>query len=84
MVDQVEHLGVVTGLGADPLSLVGLVAPVIGSGISPTWLSLSMVAGVVTLVIGMTGNIDCPFNCQKESQKHELASPSKLLCSASA
>ena len=67
-----------------PLTLVGLVAPVIGSGISPTWLSLSMVAGVVTLVIGMTGNIDCPFNCQKESQKCELASPSKFLCCASA
>ena len=67
-----------------PLSLVGLVAPVIGLGISPTWLSLSMVAGVVTLVIGMTGNIDCPFNCQKESQKCELASPSKFLCCASA
>ena len=31
--------------------LVGLVAPVIGSG-APTWLSLSMVAGVVTLAIG--------------------------------
>ena len=84
MVDLVEHLGVVTGLGADPLSLVGLVAPVIGSGISPTWLSLSMVAGVVILVIGVTGNIDCPFNCQKESQKCELASPSKFLCCASA
>ena len=67
-----------------PLSLVGLVAPVIGLGVSLTWLSLSMVAGVVTLVIGMTGNIDCPFNCQKESQKCELASPSKFLCCASA
>ena len=84
MVDRVERLGVVTGLGADPLLLVGLVAPVIGLGISPTWLSLSMVAGVVTLVIGVTGNIDCPFNCQKESQKRELASPSKFLCCASA
>ena len=84
MVDRVEHLGVVTGLGADPLSLVGLVAPVIGLVISLTWLSLSMVAGVVTLVIGVTGNIDCPFNCLKESQKHELASPSKFLCCASA
>ena len=49
-----------------PLSLVGLVAPVIGLGVSPTWLSLSMVAGVVTLVIGMTGNIDCPFNWLKD------------------
>ena len=64
--DQVEHLGVVTGLGVDPLSLVGLVAPVIGSGIALTWLSLLMVAGVVTLVIGMTGNIDCPFNWLKD------------------
>ena len=52
--DRVECLGVVTGLGADPLPLVGLVAPVIGSGIALTWLSLLMVAGVVTLVIGMT------------------------------
>ena len=64
--DRVERLGVVTRLGADPLSLVGLVAPVIGSGISPTWLSLSMVAGVVTLAIGVTGNIDCPFNWLKD------------------
>ena len=64
--DRVERLGVVTGLGVDPLSLVGLVAPVIGLGIPPTWLSLLMVAGVVTLVIGMTGNIDCPFNWLKD------------------
>ena len=35
-----------------PLSLVGLVAPVIGLGTALTWLSLSMVAGVVTLVMG--------------------------------
>ena len=48
--DRVECLGVVTGLGEGPLSPVGLVAPVIGSGIALTWLSLSMVAGVVTLV----------------------------------
>ena len=52
--------------GVVPLSLVGLVAPVIGSGVSLTWLSLLMVAGVVTLVIGMTGNIDCPFNWLKD------------------
>ena len=64
--DRVECLGVVTGLGVDPLSLVGLVAPVIGLGIALTWLSLSMVAGVVTLVVGMTGNIDCPFNWLKD------------------
>ena len=60
MVDLVERLGVVTGLGVAPLSLVGPGAPVelMGSVISPTLLSLSMVAGVVTPVIGMTGNID--------------------------
>ena len=63
-----------------PLSLVGLVAPVIGSGVSPTWLSLSMVAGVVTLVIGVTGNIDCPFNWLKDERECELVSPSKFLC----
>ena len=58
--DRVECLGVVTGLGVDPLSLV------IGSGISLTLLSLSMVAGVVTLIIGVTGNIDYPFNWLKD------------------
>ena len=86
MVDLVEHLGVVTGLGMAPLSLVGWGAPVelIGSVISLTLLSLSIVAGVVTLVIGITGNIDHSLNCLKESQEHELASPSKFLCCASA
>ena len=51
-----------------PLSFVGLVTPVelIGSVISLISLSLSLVAGVVTLVIGMTGNIDCPFNWLKD------------------
>ena len=85
MVDLVECLGVVIcGLGVAPLSLVGPVAPVelIGLVISLTLLSLSMVAGVVTLVIGVTGNIDHSFNCLKESQGHELASPSKFLCCA--
>ena len=47
-----------------PLSLVGWGAPVklIGSGVSPTLLPLSTVAGVVTLVISITGNIDHSFN----------------------
>ena len=69
-----------------PLSLVGLVAPVelIGSVISPTLLSLLMVAGVVTLVIGVTGNIDFSFNWLKDEQECELVSPSKFLCCASA
>ena len=86
MVDRVECLGVVIGLGVAPLSLVGLGAPVelIGLVISLTLLSLSMVAGVVTLVIGVTGNIDHSFNCLKESQECELTSPSKFLCCASA
>ena len=86
MVDLVGRLGVVTGLGMVPLSLVGWGAPVelIGLVISPTLLSLLMVAGVVTLVIGVTGNIDHSFNCLKESQECELASPSKFLCCASA
>ena len=34
----------------------------IGLVVSPTLLPLSIVAGVVTLTIGVTGNIDCPFN----------------------
>ena len=44
-----------------PLSLVGWGAPVelIGLGVSLTLLPLSTVAGLVTLVIGVTGNIDC-------------------------
>ena len=69
-----------------PLSFVGLVAPVelIGSVISLTLLFLSMVAGVVTLVIGMTGNIDFSFNWLKDEQERELVSPSKFLCCASA
>ena len=67
MVDLVECLGVVTGLGMVPLSFVGWGAPVelIGSVISLTLLSLSIVAGVVTLVIGVTGNIDFSFNWLK-------------------
>ena len=43
-----------------------------------------MVAGVVTLVIGMTGNIDFSFNRLKDEQECELVSPSKFLCYASA
>ena len=86
MVDLVERLGVGIRLGMIPLSLVGWGAPVemIGSGISPTLLPLLIVAGVVTLVIGVIGNIDHSFNCLKESQECELTSPSKFLCCASA
>ena len=69
-----------------PLPLVGWGAPVelIGSGVSLTVLSLSIVAGVVTLVIGVTGNIDHSFNWLKDEQERELVSPSRFLCCASA
>ena len=69
-----------------PLSLVGWCTPVelIGSGVSPTLLSLSTVAGLVTLAIGVTGNIDFSFNWLKDQQECELVSPSKFLCCVSA
>ena len=69
-----------------PLSLVGWGASVelIGLGVSLTLLPLSIVAGVVTLVIGVTGNIDFSFNWLKDEQERELVSPSKFLCCASA
>ena len=62
MLDEVPPLSV--GWGAS-VELIGLV-------ISPTLLPLSIVAGVVTLVIGVTGNIEFPFNWLKESKEHEL------------
>ena len=65
--DLVEHLGVEGTLG--PLK-VGWSASVemIGSVDFLTLLSLSLVAGVVTLAIGVTGkNIEFPFNWLKES-----------------
>ena len=62
--DLVEHLGVEGILETAPLSPVGWVAPVelIGLGVSLTLLPLSTVAGLVTLAIGVTGNIDRSFN----------------------
>ena len=50
--------------GNAPLSPVGWGAPVelIESGVSLTLLPLSTVAGLVTVAICVTGNIDCPFN----------------------
>ena len=67
--DLVECLSGVEGtLGVIPL-MVGESASVemIGLVGFPTLLSLSVVAGVVTLVIGVTGNIKFPFNWLKES-----------------
>ena len=63
LVDLVELLGVEGTLGVIPLTagwspsveMIGLVD-------FPTLLSLSIVAGVVTLAIGVTGNIEFPFN----------------------
>ena len=62
--DLVECLGVEGVLEMAPLSPVGWGAPVelIGSGVSLTLVPLLTVAGLVTLVIGVTGNIDCSFN----------------------
>ena len=58
------------GWGAS-VELIGLV-------VSPTLLPLSIVAGVVTLTIGVTGNIEFPFNWLKESKEHELVFPFKV------
>ena len=84
--DLVECLGVGGRLDEMvPLSVGwGVSVELIGSVISPTLLPLSIVAGLVTLAIGVTGNIDCPFNWLKDSQERELVSPSKFLCCASA
>ena len=68
LVDLVECLGVEGTLGVIPL-MVGWGASVemTGSVDFPTLLSLSIVAGVVTLAIGITGNIEFPFNWLEES-----------------
>ena len=66
MVDLVECLGVEGTLG--PLTVGwGASVEMIGSVDFPTLLSLSVVAEVVTLAIGVTGNIEFPFNWLKES-----------------
>ena len=68
LVDLVECLGVEGTLGVIPL-MVGWGASVemIGSVDLLTLLSLSVVAGEVTLAIGVAGNIEFPFNWLKES-----------------
>ena len=69
-----------------PLIEIGWGASVelIGSVDFPTLLPLSLVPGVVTLSIGVTGNIDSIFNGLKESEEHELNFPSKFHGCASA
>ena len=83
--DLVECLGVEGTLGVAPLTAGwGASVEMIGSVVSLTLLPLSIVAGVVTLVIGVTGNIDCPFNWSKESEECEYVFPSKFPGCASA
>ena len=90
--DLVEHLGVEGRLnetdGRLETALLtvgwGVSVELIGSVISLTLLPLSTVAGVVTLVIGVTGNIECLFNWSKESEEGEYVFPSKFPGCASA
>ena len=65
-VEWVECLGVTGPLG--PLRVGwGASVEMIGLVDVPTLLSLSLVAGGVTLTIGVTSNIEFPFNWLKES-----------------
>ena len=69
LVDLVECLSGVEGtLGVAPPTVGwGASVEMIGSVVSLTLLPLSIVAEVVTLSIGVTGNIEFPFNWLKES-----------------
>ena len=84
--DLIEYLGVGGRLNEMDSLTVGWSVSVelIGSVISLTLLPLSIVVGLVTLAIGVTGNIDCPFNWLKDSKECKLVCPSKFLCCASA
>ena len=85
MVDLVECLGVKGALGVVPFMIGwGASVEMIGSVVSLTLLSLSTVAEVVTLVIGVTGNIAFSFNWLNESKECELVFPSKFHGCASA
>ena len=78
--DLVEH---VEGTLASPKGW-GASVELIGSGVSLTLLPLLIVAGVITLAIGVTGNIECPSNWMKESEECEYVFPSKFPGCASA
>ena len=85
--DLVEHLSCDEGTLDEVAPLMvgwGASVEMIGSVISLTLLPLSIVAEVVTLVIGVTGNIEFPFNWLKESKECELVFPSKFPDCASA
>ena len=84
LVDLAECLGVkgtlgVIPAGENPFSAGwGASVEMIGLVDFPTLLPLSLVAGVVILAIGVTGNIDSTFIWLKESEECELAFPSKF------
>ena len=83
----VEHLSGVEGTLDDVAPFMvgwGASVEMIGSVVSSTLLPLSVVAEVVTLVIGVTGNIEFPFNWLKESKECKLVFPSKFPGCASA
>ena len=83
--EWVEHLGVTGTLGVIPLTIGwGASVEMIGSVGFLTVLSLSLVAGGVTLSIGVTGNIDSTFIQLKESEECEQGFPSKFHGCASA
>ena len=63
LVDLVECLGVEGTLGVVPLMVGwGVSVEMIGSVYLLTLLSLSVVAGVITVAIGVTGNIEFPLS----------------------
>ena len=82
--DLVECLGVEGTLGVIPLrgnpfsTGWGTSVEIIGLVDFPTLLPLSLVAGVVTLAIGVAGNIDSTFIWLKESEECKLVFPSKF------
>ena len=83
--EWVECLGVLGTLGVIPLA-AGWGAPVEMIGLVDflTVLSLSLVAGGVTLPIGVPGNIDSTFIGLKESEEYDQYFPSKFYGCASA
>ena len=69
--EWVECLGVVETLAIIPLAAGwGASVEMIGLVGFPTLLALSVVAGGVTLSIGVTGNIDSTFIRLEESEEH--------------
>ena len=84
--EWVECLGVTGTLGEIPLSVIGWGASVemIGLVDIPTLLSLSLVAGGVTLPIGVTGNIDSTVIGFKESEECKQNFPTEFHGCASA